>query len=135
MSFADGIVKRHIVKPLAHLICVYIKPIPSIDLGEMIDGGWSLVESIKLRPKEELLKNVEDALQMDPLLYSFYRSYKSKAHHVEESKSEGFNIAGGIDVERLIAHIRTELPEHSAVLERHIDWVNIEISRVQDLLV
>lgn len=134
MSFADGIVKRHIVKPLAHLICVYIKPIPSIDLEEMIDSGWSLVESIKLRSKEELLKNIEDSLQLDPLLYSFYRSYKSKAHQVEESKSEGFNIAAGIDIDRLIAHIGTELPEHSAVLERYIDWVENEINKVQELL-
>ncbi len=134
MGFANVIVRRHIVKPLASLICMYIRQIPSIDLGDMIDGGWSLVESIKLRSKEELMANIDIALQKDEMLYSFYRSYKHKQYQTEESKADGFDIADGLDLGKLIDCIFAELPEHAMVLEKHMPWVEEEIERVKALL-
>lgn len=134
MGFANVIVRRHIIKPLASLICMYIRPIPSIDLGDMIDGGWSLVESIKLRSHEELMANIDKALQKDELLYSFYRSYKHKQFQVEESKADGFDIAEGLDLGKLIDYIFAELPDHGMVLQKHMDWVESEIGRIKELL-
>ena len=131
-DLATEFAKRRALRPIADLICHYIKVGPADELEHAISDGWSLVDQVKREPREKLLATVDDILKSYPDVKGVIDALRKNPPAAPKSDSNDF--LAGLDVDRLIALILRQLPEHGAVLIRHTDWVSSEISRVQELL-
>ena len=131
-GIATEYAKLRALRPIADLICHYIKVGPADDLERAILDGWSLVDQVKREPREKLLAVVDDILKSYPDVKAVIDNLRNNPPAAP--KTDGNDFMAGLDIDRLIAHILRQLPAHGAVLLRHPEWVRSEISRVQELL-
>jgi hypothetical protein len=119
-------------RPIADLICHYIEKGTAEDLERAILDGWSLVAQVKKEPREKLLAVVDEILNNYPLVKAVVNNLRSKPPTAPQV--EGNNFLANLDSSKIISHVVRKLPSHGGVLIRHPDWVEAEISRVQELL-
>lgn len=132
-SFLTRLVTSRITRPIADFIAYYIGALEPEALEARIASGWSLVETLKQRPREELLAVVDAVLENYPEIKS--RIDKTRKAGGASAKGAGLEIIEGISVDRLVYLVSEKLPAQGAVLERHKDWVQAEIKSVGSLLV
>jgi hypothetical protein len=132
-SFLTRLVTSRITRPIADFIAYYIGALEPEALEARITSGWSLVETLKQRPREELLAVVDYILLNYPDIKS--RIDKTRKAGGASAKGAGLEIIEGISVDRLVYLVSEKLPAQGAVLERHKDWVRAEIKSVGALLV
>lgn len=131
-GIATEYARMRALRPIADLICHYIKGGPADDLERAILDGWSLVDQVKKEPRENLLTVVDEILKSYPDVKAVIDNLRQKP--AAAPKSDGNDFMANLDIDRLIAHILRQLPAHGAVLLRHPEWVASEILRVQELL-
>lgn len=132
-SFLTRLVTSRITRPIADFIAYYIGALEPEALEARITSGWSLVETLKQRPREELMAVVDYILLNYPDIKS--RIDKTRKAGGASAKGAGLEIIEGISVDRLVYLVSEKLPAQGAVLERHKDWVQAEIKSVGSLLV
>lgn len=131
-GFINDYAKIRAIRPISDLICHYIKRGPAEDLERAITDGWSLVDQVKREPREKLLATVDEILKSYPDVKAVIDNLRNNPPTAP--KTDGNDFLAGLDIDRLIALILHQLPEHGAVLLRNPGWVVKEISRVQELL-
>jgi hypothetical protein len=132
-SFTVRFIQARISKPLADFIIYYVGGMDDRELETHISQGWSLVEMLKQRPREELLLVLDTVLEKYPdIKHAVQRSRKGGTSAVKQSS---LDIIKGINIGRLTAYITEKLPAQGAVLSRHSDWVKKELDAVSSLLV
>lgn len=132
-SFLTRLVTSRITRPIADFIAYYIGALEPEALEARITSGWSLVETLKQRPREELMAVVDYILLNYPDIKS--RIDKTRKAGGASAKGAGLEIIEGISVDRLVYLVSEKLPAQGAVLEKHKDWVQAEIKSVGSLLV
>lgn len=132
-SFVTRLVASRITRPVADFIAYYLGVLDPQELETRIASGWSLVEVLKQRPREELLIVVDAILENYPDIKS--RIDKTRKNGGTSVKGASLDIIEMISVDRLIKLLSEKLPAQGAVLGRHKDWVQAEINSVGALLV
>ena len=132
-SFLTRLVTSRITRPIADFIAYYIGALEPEALEARITSGWSLVETLKQRPREQLMAVVDYILLNYPDIKS--RIDKTRKAGGASAKGAGLEIIEGISVDRLVYLVSEKLPAQGAVLEKHKDWVQAEIKSVGSLLV
>lgn len=132
-SFVTRLVASRITRPVADFIAYYLGVLDPQELETRIASGWSLVEVLKQRPREELLSVVDAILENYPDIKR--RVDKTRKAGGTSVKGDSLEILEMISVDRLINLLSEKLPAQGAVLGRHKDWVQAEIKSVGALLV
>ncbi|MDD5547091.1 MAG: hypothetical protein PHO67_08075 [Candidatus Omnitrophica bacterium] len=132
-SFITRLVTSRITRPIAEFIAYYLGALEAQELERRINEGWSLVDMLKQRPREELLLVVDTILEGYPDIKR--RIDKSRKAGAPAAKNKGLELLENISVDRLIFLISDKLPAQGAVLARHPGWVQGELKSVGTLLV
>lgn len=132
-SFVTRLVVSRITRPVADFIAYYLGVLDPQELETRIASGWSLVEVLKQRPREELLSVVDAILENYPDIKR--RVDKTRKAGGTSVKGDSLEILEMISVDRLINLLSEKLPAQGAVLGSHKDWVQAEIKSVGALLV
>ena len=103
---------------IAELVAQHLAEFTPEGLNLAIQEGWSLVNTILALPPPDRKEYLEYIL--------------------EEISSSGLQpseeFIGSISPSELVDNIDNLLPEHAAVLQRNLDWISREISRVRYLM-
>ena len=125
-------VKRMAINPIADLIHFYITRGTAEDLERAITDGWSLVNQVKKEPKDQLMAEVDAVLENYPLMSGAMKA--ARRIPSTDAKVEGSSFLAGLDVNQLVTRIIHLSPDYGQVLSRHLDWVESEVMKVQELL-
>lgn len=117
----------------ADFVAYYLSTLDPQELKERIASGWSLVDTVSQRPKEELVEVLDTILESYPDIKSVIERQRKKG--TQAAKGGSLEFLQEINTERLVKHITVKLPAFSLVLNDNILWVEGEIKKVGSLIV
>ena len=132
-GFFEKLALARAARPVSDFIAHYLVSWEPQELESKISKGWSLVDTIKIRPKEELLDVLDQVLVAYPDIQRIVE--KKRKRGAQEARSTGSQFLSELDAEHLIDLISERLPAQGEVLRDHIDWIQSEINKVDQLIV
>jgi len=134
---AEGFLKRmalsRATRVAADFVAYYLSNMDPQDLKQRISSGWSIVDTVSQRPKEELVEVLDTILESYPDIKSVIQRHRNEG--AEAAKGGSLEFLQEISAERLVDHISVKLPLQGRVLSQNLDWVQGEIKKVGSLIV
>ncbi|MFA5376675.1 MAG: hypothetical protein WC455_13085 [Dehalococcoidia bacterium] len=132
-GFLKDLILARATRVAADFVAYYLSAFDAAALEVKIAGGWSLVDTVRQRPREELLEVLDTVLDNYQDVKSIIE--KSRKQGAQATKSDGTQFLKEIKPIRLIHHISKKLPAQGAVLQSYPEWVQDEILKVADIIV
>lgn len=132
-GFFEKFALARAARPVADFIAHYLVSWDPQELESKISKGWSLVDTIRIRPKEELFEVLNQVLVKYPEIQQIVERKRKRG--AQAAKSTGSQFLSQLDAEHLIDLISEKLPAQGEVLRNHIEWVQSEINKVDQLIV
>jgi hypothetical protein len=132
-GFLENLFLARATRVAADFVAYYLSAFEASDLQVKIASGWSLVDTVSQRPREELLEVLDTVLNNYQDVKSIIA--KRRKRGAQATKSGGTQFLKEIKPIRLIHHISMKLPAQGAVLESYPEWVQNEILKVADIIV
>lgn len=133
----EGFLKRmalaRATRVAADFVSYYLSAVDPQELRDKISSGWSIVDTVRQRPKEEMIEVLDVILENYPDVKSIVKRQRKQG--AGAVKSGSLELLKEINAELLTDCIVKKLPSHGVVLIENQSWVKDEIRRVGEIIV